>query len=143
MRLLVRELQRGRSLLVNLDYGADVVNQITELAGNEGIQTGAFSVLGALTEAEIAFYDQESHEYNELLVDENVELVSCTGNISIREGKPFVHAHVVLAGSDGETRGGHLLRGKIFAAELFLIELLGKPMIRKHDSSTGLYLWSD
>jgi predicted DNA-binding protein with PD1-like motif len=143
MRLLVRELQRGRSLLVRLDHGADVVNQIFELAGNECIQNGAFSVIGALTQAEIAFYDQESHEYNELLVDENVELVSCAGNISIRGGKPFVHAHVVLAGSDGETRGGHLLRGKIFAAELFLVELLGKPMIREHDSSTGLNLWSD
>jgi predicted DNA-binding protein with PD1-like motif len=141
MRLLVRELQRGRSLLVSLDYGADVVNQISELAGNEGIQTGVFSMIGALTQAEIAFYDQEYHEYNEFLVEENVELVSCTGNISIREGKHFVHAHVVLAGSDGETRGGHLLRGKIFAAELFLVELLGKPMIREHDSSTGLYLW--
>jgi len=140
--LLVRELKRGRSLLVRLDHGADLVNQISELAVDESIHTGAFSVLGALIQAEIAFYDQESHEYSALLVEENAELVSCTGNVSIREGKPFVHAHVVLADSYGKTTGGHLLHGKIFAAELHLIELLGEPMVREIDQTTGLYLWS-
>jgi predicted DNA-binding protein with PD1-like motif len=118
------------------------VDQISKLAVEEGIHTGMFSVLGALTQAEIAFYDQESHEYSKLPVDENTELVSCTGNVSIREGKPFVHAHVVLADSDGKTIGGHLLRGKIFAAELFFIELMGEPMAREIDQTTGLYLWS-
>jgi predicted DNA-binding protein with PD1-like motif len=142
MGLLVRELKRGRLLLVRLDHGADLVDQISKLAVDEGIHTGTFSVLGALTQAEIAFYDQESHEYSKLPVGENTELVSCTGNVSIREGKPFVHAHVVLADSDGKTIGGHLIRGKIFAAELFFIELMGEPMIRENDQTTGLYLWS-
>ncbi|VVB62466.1 Uncharacterised protein [uncultured archaeon] len=142
MGLLERELKRGRSLLVRLDHDADLVDQIFRLAADESIHTGAFSVIGALTQAEIAFYDQESHEYSKLLVEENTELVSCTGNVSIREGKPFVHAHVVLADSDGKTIGGHLLHGNIFAAELFLIELSGKPMIRESDQTTGLYLWS-
>jgi uncharacterized protein len=142
MGLIVRELKRGRFLLVRLDHGADLVDQISELAADEGIHTGAFSVLGALTQAEIAFYDQEFHEYSELLVEENSELVSCTGNVSTRDGKPFVHAHVVLADSDGKTIGGHLLHGNIFAAELFLIELLGEPMVRESDETTGLYLWS-
>jgi len=142
MGLFVRELKRGRLLLVRLDHGADLVDQISKLAVDEGIHTGTFSVLGALTQAEIAFYDQESHEYSKLPVEENTELVSCTGNVSIREGKPFVHVHVVLADSDGKTIGGHLLRGKIFAAELFFIELMGEPMAREIDQTTGLYLWS-
>lgn len=122
-------------MLVRLDHGADLMVQIPEIAVDEGIQTGAFSVIGALIQAEIAFYDTHLVEYN-------AELISCTGNVSIREGKPFVHAHVVLADSDGKTTGGHLLHGKIFAAELFLIELLGKPMVRENDQTTGLYLWS-
>lgn len=139
--MLVKELKLGRSLLVRLDHGTDLVDQISKLAVDEGILVGSFSALGALIQAKIAFYDQETHEYGELLVEENSELVSCTGNVSIRDGKPFVHAHVVLADSVGKTIGGHLLNGKIFAAELFLIELLGEPMVRKSDETTGLYLW--
>jgi predicted DNA-binding protein with PD1-like motif len=141
--LLVRNLERGRSLLVRLDHGADVVSQISEVAANDQIQTGVFCIIGALTHAQIAFYDQESHEYHEVMVDEPVELVSCTGNISIRDGKPFVHAHVVLAGSEGELRGGHLIKGGIFAAEMYLLELLGAPLVRGPDFITGLHLWGD
>lgn len=140
--MLVRELKGSRSLLVRLDHGADLVDQISKLAVDEGIRAGTFSALGALIQAEIAFYDQESHEYSSLLVEESSELVSCSGNVSIRDGGPFVHVHVVLADSDGRTIGGHLLHGKIFAAELFLIELLGVPMVRESDEATGLYLWS-
>jgi predicted DNA-binding protein with PD1-like motif len=39
--------------------------------------------------------------------------------------------------------GGHLLGGKVFAAEAFFQELSGEPLIRKHDPVTGLYLWSE
>jgi predicted DNA-binding protein with PD1-like motif len=120
--LLVRKLESGKSLLVRLDHNADVVSQIAEVAANEGIQTGIFSLIGALTHAQIAFYDQESHEYNEFMVDEPVELVSCTGNISTRGGKPFVHAHAVLA---------------------YMLELLGAPLVRERDPVTGLFLWGD
>jgi predicted DNA-binding protein with PD1-like motif len=141
--LLVRNLERGKSLLVRLDRGADVVSQISEMAESEGISTGVFCIIGALTQAQIAFYDQESHEYIELMVDEPVEVVSCTGNISTRDGKPFVHAHAVLAGLEGECRGGHLIKGRVFAAEVYLLELLGSPLVREHDFTTGLHLWVD
>jgi uncharacterized protein len=141
--LLTRILERGKSLLVRLDHGADLVSQISDIAVNEGINTGIFSIIGALTHARIAFYDQESHEYHELMLDEPVELVSCTGNVSTRDGKLFVHAHVVLAGSQGDCRGGHLIRGDIFAAEMCMQELSGSPLVRAHDSTTGLFLWGD
>jgi predicted DNA-binding protein with PD1-like motif len=140
--MLVREIKQGRSLLARLDHDGDIMIQIIELAKKEGIQTCIFSAIGALTQAKIAIYDQKSHEYNEILLDEPMELLSFTGNISVRDGSPFVHAHVVLTGSDHQVRGGHLIQGKIFAAELYLVELLGKPLIRKRDLVTGLHLWS-
>ena len=141
--MLARELTRGRCLLARLDFGSDIISQILELSKEKSIQMGVFEALGALSEVEIAFYDQESHEYKSIQIDEPRELVSCTGNISTRDGELFVHSHVVLADSIGNTSGGHLIGGKIFAAELFILELIGKPLIRSHDSVTDLNLWSD
>ena len=77
------------------------------------------------------------------MVDEPVELVSCIGTISTRGGKPFVHAHIVLAGPEGELRGGHLIKGDIFAAEMYMLELPSTPVVREHDFAAGLYLWGD
>ncbi len=139
--ILANDLKLGRCLIARLDYGADIVGQITDLAKNEKIETGMFSAIGAMMQAEIAYYDQASHEYHRISIDEPIELVSCSGNVSLRDGQPFVHAHAVLADSSGGTKGGHLISGKIFAAELCLQELLGKPLMRKHDSTTDLYLW--
>ena len=139
----VRDFEQGRCFLARLDLDAEIIGQITDLAKSEGIETGVFSVIGALKQAELACYDQTAHEYRTIRVDGPVELVTAWGNVSLRDCRRFVHAHAVLAGSEGRTRGGHLMKGEVFAAELCLRELLGQSLIREHDPATGLYLWGD
>lgn len=140
-RVLTRGFKQGRCLLVRLDHGADIVKQISDLLDKEKIEVATFCAIGALAEADIAYYDQVSHEYKKISINEPVELVSCTGNVSLRDGRPFLHAHAALTLSDGKVMGGHLTSGRVFAAEAFVQELLGEPLIREHDSATGLYLW--
>lgn len=140
-KLLKRGFKQGRCLLIRLDHSADIVKQVSDLLDEEKIDVAAFFAIGALTEAEIVYYDQASHEYKAIYVKEPVELVSCTGNVSLRDGRPFLHAHAALAFSDGKVIGGHLTSGLVFAAEAFIQELSGEPLVRMHDSTTGLYLW--
>ncbi len=139
--MLIRIFEQGRCILARLDLGAEIVGQIMDLAKREGIETGVLTAIGALKRAELAYYDQASQEYRTIVVKEPVELASCLGNISLREGQPFVHAHAVLADREGRAMGGHLLMGEVYAAELCLQELLGHPLAREHDPATGLYLW--
>ena len=50
--------------------------------------------------------------HGDVRVDEQCEVLSAIGDIaSGDEGKASLHVHVVL--SDGTTRGGHLLEGKV------------------------------
>ena len=71
-----------------------------------------------------------------------MEIVSMYGNISLKNGKPFVHAHVVLSDKKGNARGGHLLPGSsVFACELTIEEFEGPELIRGFDERTGLTLW--
>lgn len=53
-----------------------------------------------------------------------------------------MHAHAVLADSSGRVLAGHLVRGTIFAAELYLKELAQADLNRDYDSQTGLKLWA-
>jgi predicted DNA-binding protein with PD1-like motif len=142
MQLLTWEMQKGRYITARLDHGSDIVESITVLAEDLGISAGYFTAIGALASTEIGYYDQKTHEYKKRSVDEAVEILSCTGNISIKEGKPFVHAHAILSGANFQAFGGHLYSGKVFAAELQLFELLGSELAREHDQVTGLYLWT-
>jgi predicted DNA-binding protein with PD1-like motif len=137
----VREFEVGRNFLVRVAHGSDIIDFLTDVAKEHGIVTATFTAVGALKDAKLAFYDQDRHVYLETLLSAPQEIASCVGNISVKEGKPFVHAHAVLADQAGVVRAGHLLEGKVFAAEVHLIELVGEKVVRKHDAVTGLSLW--
>jgi predicted DNA-binding protein with PD1-like motif len=140
---LVQELRSGRCFLCSLDHDAEIVASITNLAERLGVEVGVVSAVGALKRAEIGYYDQENHEYRGIEIDRPMEIASLIGNLSIRDGKPFLHAHATLADSEGNVKGGHLTSGTIFAAEVYLRELVGRPSVRRHDPTTDLYLWSE
>ena len=137
----VREFEVGRNFLVRVAHGSDIIDFLTDVAKEHGIVTATFTAVGALKDAKLAFYDQDRHVYLETVLSAPQEIASCVGNISVKEEKPFVHAHAVLADQAGVVRAGHLLEGKVFAAEVHLIELVGEKVVRKHDAVTGLSLW--
>jgi len=136
------EYNASKELTIRLKHDADVVQSIMEIAKNKGIEAGSFTAIGALKHARLGYYDQENHEYREMKIDSPHEMASCVGNISLKEGEPFVHAHVVLSDEKGNTRAGHLLEGIVFAAEVHLSQLEGPKLERKYDEVTGLSLWN-
>jgi predicted DNA-binding protein with PD1-like motif len=137
----VFECNAGKDVMVRLRHDADLVQSMTELARSRGIEAGSFTAIGALERARIGYYYQKNHKYREMEIESPHEMVSCIGNISLSEGKPFVHVHVVLADEKGNTRAGHLLQGIVFAAEVHVRQLEGLKLERRHDEATGLWLW--
>lgn len=131
----------GRNFLVRAEHDSNLIQFVTELAENEGIMVADFTAIGALKRAKLEFYDQKKHEYREITLDSSHEIASCVGNVSVKDGRPFVHAHAVLADENGNTKAGHLLEGIVFAAEVHLRELKGEKLERKYDEVTGLSLW--
>ena len=132
----------SKELIVRLKHDADVVQSITELAKNKGIEAGIITAIGALKRAKLGYYDQKNHEYREIRIDSPHEMASCVGNVSLKDGEPFTHVHVVLADENGNTKAGHLLEGIVFAAEVQLCQLEGPKLERKYDEVTGLSLWN-
>lgn len=125
-----------------LDYGSDLLSSIEDFCQKEDIKLGVVSAMGAVMKAAFSFYDQQTKKYMDKLIDEELEIVSCAGNISLRDGVAVVHAHAVFSDKEGRTCGGHLVKGtKVFSCELFVQELEGEPLMRAHDDITGLHLW--
>lgn len=136
------EYDASKELIVRLKHDADLVQSIMELAKNKRIEVASFTAIGALKRATLGYYDQRSHKYREIKIDSPCELASCTGNVSLKDGEHFVHAHVVLSYEKGETKAGHLLEGIVFATEVHLRLLEGGKLERKYDEVTGLSLWN-
>ncbi len=131
-----------RTVMGQLPYGADLYEGLTEIVQRESIRLGRIHGLGATTFARVAFYDQNTKTYNPLEFSEGMEILNLFGNVSVRDGKPFVHVHIVLSDAEGKVFGGHLLAGtKLFACEVFIEELEGEELVREHEAQTGLHLW--
>jgi predicted DNA-binding protein with PD1-like motif len=137
----IKTFAKGRNFLMRVEYDSDFLDFLTDIARKQRLATAAFTAVGALKEAKLGFYDQERHVYMESLLAGPQEIASCVGNVSVKDEAPFVHAHVVLVDQSGVVRAGHLLAGRVFAAEVHLIELVGEKIERKTDAMTGLSLW--
>jgi len=135
------EFGASKELVLRFKDDVDLVQSITEVARSKGVKAGTFTAIGALKSAKLGYYDQRSHEYREIKIEAAMELASCTGNISLKGGEPFVHAHAVLSDEKGNTRAGHLLEGIVFAAEVHLTQLEGPGLERRYDKVTELMLW--
>jgi uncharacterized protein len=127
--------------LMRLPKDVDLLDAITEAFRARETPKAAFNVIGAVDKAVLGFYT-EAREYVNKEFTDRYEIVSCSGNVSEKDGAIFVHAHVVLSGADYKCIGGHLMPGTIiFAAELFGIPVSGPVPVRKYDEPTGLALW--
>ena len=134
-----------RIFVGRLGLNDDLLGGVTSICRTNKIYSGHISVIGAVKNAKLGFYDQSKKAYTGCVVlKRKLEICSMSGNISLKDGEIFVHAHVVLADHSGKTFGGHLMPGaKVFAAEYFILELSGKKLHRVKDPSTGLPLWSN
>jgi predicted DNA-binding protein with PD1-like motif len=136
------EARAGRAFVGRLATGSDLVEELERFCAERGIGAAWVSVVGAISHASFAYYEQAEHQYRELSSDTHHEITSFVGNISIRDEKPFLHAHASFADRDGSSLGGHLLPGcTVFVAEVTIREMSDVELVRHPDEVTGLSLW--
>jgi predicted DNA-binding protein with PD1-like motif len=136
------EAKAGRAFVGRLATGSDLVEEIERFCLEREVTAAQVTVIGAVRRARYAYYEQGDHRYLELQTDTHHELAGFVGNISLRDDKPFLHAHATLGDAAGATVGGHLLRGtEVFAAEVMIRELGDVSLVRLPDEATGLALW--
>ena len=135
-------MEPGAIHLVRLNTGEDLLDGITEYVTGAGIQAAWLTYLGAVSRASLRYYDQDERVYRDFELDEHLEVLSGVGNVSLLDGTPFVHTHAAFADSSGKAVGGHLNSGTtVWALEVRIQELIGKPLVRQPDDCTSLSLW--
>jgi predicted DNA-binding protein with PD1-like motif len=138
------ESVKSRQIFIGkLRYGCDLLEELTKVAAERGVRLGRIEAIGAVQKARIGFYNQETRTYQFSSFDHAMEITTLAGSISIKDGNPFVHAHITLADTEGKAYGGHLAAGTIVFACEFLLEAFDGPVFdRRFDEETGLSLWA-
>jgi uncharacterized protein len=141
--MLMVSMRPGRCFMGRLPKGDDLLGALEKLCQEHNITLGEVRALGAVERARVGFYNQKERKYYFLDFEQPLEILALVGNISLRDGKPMVHAHVTLADAAGRAVGGHLAEGApVFACEFVLYEYLAdQKLSRQNDPATGLMLW--
>ncbi len=139
---IIHEVKVEKMFMGKLEYGADLLEEITQICVDSDICLGRVEALGAVKRARLGYYNQNNQEYHFYDLNQTLEITNLTGNISIKDGASIVHAHLKLSDKEGRAFGGHLVPGTIvFACEIIIQVLDGPRFERGLDQKTGLPLW--
>ena len=137
---LLHEHQGLRMFAVVLATGDEVTSSITTFAAEHHLAATQFSAIGALSQAVVAFFEWQSRQYRHIAIDEQVEVLSLLGDITLDQGEPKVHAHVVLGKSDGSAHGGHLVKAIVRPTMEIILTETPAHLTRRFDPESGLPL---
>jgi predicted DNA-binding protein with PD1-like motif len=123
-------------------FGSDLLRELQQFVLAKNIDLAWLSGVGAVSKANIRYYDQPKQQWIDLEFDKRLEVAGLWGNVSLLNGEPIVHVHIVVADEKGNAYGGHVAEGTVvFNLEILMTTLSGPPVIRRMDPETGLTLW--
>ena len=104
----------GRTFEITMRRGDEAINGLTEFAEMNHVKLAHLTGIGAFDSAVLGWSDPEKRAYKKIVINQEVEIVSLTGNITTgQDGKPSLHVHCVVGFPDGSTKAGHLLEGHV------------------------------
>lgn len=130
----------GATYVLIFEVGDEVMAGLADFAKELQLEASDFSALGAFSGALLGFFDVGKKDYRKIPIDEQVEVLTLVGNITLDKGAPKVHAHTVLGLADGTTRGGHLLEGRVRPTLELMLTESPVQLRRRFDAETGLAL---
>jgi len=140
MARLLHEANGLRTFAIMFDKGDEVRASLLEFANTNRFADAQLTAIGAFSEVTLGFFDRRLKSYKEIPVKEQVEVLSFSGNIVQQDGKPKLHAHVVIGKADGTAHGGHFLGGKVWPTLEMVLSELPVHLKRAPDRESGLAL---
>ena len=129
-----------RTFAIVLDSGDEAMAAIASFAAARHLRTSQFTAIGAFSRVVVGYFDWDTKKYRKTPINEQVEVLSLLGDITLENGKPKVHAHVVVSKADATAHGGHFIEGHVRPTLEIVLTETPAHLQRRFDSETGLTL---
>lgn len=136
----MKSIEFDGGFLARLERGEEVTEALDQFLLDHDIKAGTVTGLGGIESAELGFFDLPTKTYQRKIIPGNLELVHYSGNITLVNGKPFIHAHAVVSGPDFKAWAGHFFSAKVAITGEFVIRRAAWEVYRQPDDFTGLNL---
>ncbi|OGH00991.1 MAG: hypothetical protein A2600_00985 [Candidatus Lambdaproteobacteria bacterium RIFOXYD1_FULL_56_27] len=137
----MRYAKTESQIFVSLEPGEAVQGSLVALATELGLGAAWVQGIGVIDRLELGFYQRETRDYKTQRFDGDFEVLTLVGNLSTKEGAPFLHLHGSFSGPDFLVRGGHFLGGQVSVSAEFVLQPSSLPIQRKYSPQSNLFLW--
>jgi predicted DNA-binding protein with PD1-like motif len=124
--------------IYNFKRGASLFDEVLKLADQEGIKTATLQAVGGVNRLTIAYFNQKKKEYEKHDYREFLEVTGLVGNLTQKEGKPFLHMHGTFGRRDMSVIGGHVMSATVFPILEMVITPTTNRALRHFDDELGL-----
>ena len=131
----------GEKIFVSLQTGDLINKSLTEISVKENISNAWINGIGAIDSVEVGYMDVVNKKYQKRNFNDNYELISLIGNISIKDGVPFVHTHITFSDTEYKVFGGHLFDAKITATGEIILTVADSKIDRQFNENVGIHTW--
>ena len=130
----------GREYAIVFYKGDEAMSGLTDFAIKNHIKDAHFTAIGAISGATLAWLEPDKKIYHRIDVDQQVEVLSLTGDIATFDGKPIVHMHCVLGRRDGSTVGGHIFELHVNPTLEVFMSVNTRELKKRPDDASGMKL---
>jgi uncharacterized protein len=140
-RLLATHSDGTKIYVLVLAQGDQVQAAIAAFANDHHVVDAHFSAIGAVRDPEVAWFDESRKQFKVMALHEQMEVLTLSGDIAVGvDGQPAVHTHLVLARSDGEAWGGHLIEATASPTLELYMTTYPEALHKRLDPATDLQL---
>jgi predicted DNA-binding protein with PD1-like motif len=137
---LVDQRDGLRTYVVVLAHGDEAMASLKAFAQQEQLAGSEFRAIGAFSRVVVAYFDWTTKRYQNIPIDEQVEVLSLNGNVALDGEKRQVHAHIVVGRRDASAHGGHFVEGHVRPTLEIVVSKLPRHLYRRFDLESGLAL---
>ena len=129
-----------QTIIVRMDKGEDIVEQVKNVALKEKIKLASISALGAINEFTVGVFKTKEKKYYANEFKGDFEIVSLTGTINTMNDEYYSHMHLSAGNDQGQVFGGHLNKAIVSATCEMVIQIINGEVDRYFDEKVGLNL---
>lgn len=131
---------KQKTYAIILESGEEAMEQIKAFTSKLNLSASRFTAIGAFSDTTVGFFDFSIKDYKKNRFNQQMEVVSLVGDISVYKNEYKVHAHVVLADEKGAAYGGHLIKGTVHPTLEIILDESPLYLKREMDENSGLPL---
>lgn len=137
--MIIKKINNNNYLL-RIEPKEELFLSLLNFAEKYKIKSGFFYGIGACKSCLIGRYNEKKKDYDWKKINQQMEIGSLIGNLTIKENHPYLHIHCVLGDRNLKSISGHLKELVVFPTCEIMFFKFNKNIKRKFDNLTKIFL---